>query len=686
MMVLTNGVLCSDSRMEIKSIVSGVEMTYLGIGIGLYLCGFEDLFPTMIWNSNPAQLSETLMNMTDISLKGSPNAVPEQQIGKEIMNGTFEKTFAEMTLRICNILSIYEATLSSIRFDIGPNGWNNNKDIDIINDSKYDLGRDGAFGSYSILFIVLYLCRGEKDEQGKVIDEFITDEVLKYGKEVKGNRFSPVAKLGKTIINDIHIGKGFEIGYAYDYKKAIKELSSGKYRMAFITCSPGDGIMAKECDKDVDQYADNFVYCVHEFNKRGGGVFWFLENYPFTYEADLYFKKYYGFEAVGDKTKNIKGGKVMTRTNSEIPKAGQFITVGGNAKDLSNLSRLDYGIERIFEGRTLCLLNEEKLVKKGFRIFAKESEGHASIFVKEKQEEKDEGRMIIDTAASKLFLEFTEDGTARWISNAAVWLCNTEKCEEERFLDPSVKSGIIMDRLRFPGLKPMEKREIMRQQQKHVNFCLSVVMDTTGSMSSYINATRDNIVQILNKLKQIEKEHHLPEGGIVGQVVQYKNFHDTFCGDTAEYITNDFNRLKSKLASFRTSGGGDGCGDVQGGLLRALEQMKQSPYNSYNHLILIVGDYAYHGDTPGCTVDKYVNGKSIYTVWEEIYRDIKSFKGIRVMFMPVSVAEIRLTMKRMQSALGPNIVDSAEVTTETNFVEVVTKTTISEYKRFIGIS
>ena len=53
MMVLTNGVLFDESRAEIKSIVSGIEMTYLGIGIGLYLCGFEDLFPTMIWNSNP---------------------------------------------------------------------------------------------------------------------------------------------------------------------------------------------------------------------------------------------------------------------------------------------------------------------------------------------------------------------------------------------------------------------------------------------------------------------------------------------------------------------------------------------------------------------------------------------------------------------------------------------------------
>ena len=82
----------------------------------------------------------------------------------------------------------------------------------------------------------------------------------------------------------------------------------------------------------------------------------------------------------------------------------------------------------------------------------------------------------------------------------------------------------------------------------------------------------------------------------------------------------------------------------------------------------------------------FTNGESIETVWEEIYRDIRSFNGIRVMFMPIRPAEIKLTMDRMQRALGPKIVNSAEVTTETNFVQVVTQTAITEYKRFIGIS
>lgn len=686
-MVLTNGVLCHESRLKIKSIVSGIEMRYFGIGIGLYLSGFDDLFPTMIWSSNPAQLSETIMNLTNATPSGNLNAVPEHPIDEYILNSTFNKTFAEIIQNICSIQSIYEITLSNMRFADKTDEPNSLEKIDDINDSKYDLGVDGGFKDFSILFIILYLCRGERDENGKVIDEYITDEVLKNGQVINNVRYSPIMKLGNIEINGQPIGKGFNIDYAYDYKSAINKLTRNRYQLLYITCSPGDGIMAKACDDDVDLYADAFVHVIHEFNKKGGGVFWFLENYPYTYEADLYFKKYYGFEAVGDVEKQIKGGKVMERVHESNPKAGHFITIGGDATDIDNLSRLDLGIVRIFEGRTLCKLNEKKLQSIGFRIFARESEGNASIMVLEQPNGSGEGRMIIDTAASKLFLEFTEDGTARWISNAAVWLCNKEKYDYERYVNPNAKSGFSMADVTLSNLTPMEKREIRRRE---VKFCLSIVMDTTGSMDSYIDATKENIVQILEKLSDIEKENNLNEGGIVGQVVQYKDFPDILSGETEEYITNDFERLKVKLATFKASGGGDTCEDIQGGLIRALEQMEQSPYKSYNHLILIVADAYNHlgkDEDSACSYTHYHEGnKSFSQVWEEIYERIRQFKSIKIMFMPVRNDSVLRTARLMQSTLGKKIVDSAPVTHETDFAKVIAETAVAEYKRIIGIS
>ena len=222
---------------------------------------------------------------------------------------------------------------------------------------------------------------------------------------------------------------------------------------------------------------------------------------------------------------------------------------------------------------------------------------------------------------------------------------------------------------------------------------MTVLIDATGSMSSYINASRKNIVQILNKLKQIERDYHLPEGGIVGQVVQYKDYDDYMTGETEEYITNNFRKLESKLSTFRPDGGSDGigcgygwCEDIQGGLIRALEQMKKPPYNTYNHLILVVGDYPNHGDHPNCRITHTLKGDSIDGLWQNIYRDIRSLPRVRVMFMPTGDATITYTMKRMQSVLTSKIVDSTVITSETNYVQVITQTAVDEYKRIVGIS
>ena len=54
--------------------------------------------------------------------------------------------------------------------------------------------------------------------------------------------------------------------------------------------------------------------------------------------------------------------------------------------------------------------------------------------------------------------------------------------------------------------------------------------------------------------------------------------------------------------------------------------------------------------------------------------------------MPVSNRLLLNTAEMMQFALGSNLVNSASVTTETNFVEIITRTIATEYKRFIFIS
>ncbi|KAM7456229.1 hypothetical protein BLSTO_03018, partial [Blastocystis sp. subtype 1] len=417
MMVCTNGVLCKETREEVRSIVNTFEMSYVGVGIGSYLCGFHDLFPSMIWHANPLRLSDVIASKDDASRSTSVYGVEEKKVDSVLLTKKNGLYYDEMVKRISDVQSEYELEVKDIRIDDVTEG----KDGRII--------ADGGFTDYTILFVVLYLCRGEKDSDGSVIDEDITEEVLVNGKEVNGKRFSPVLKLGPTTRNGKPIGKGFNIEYAYDYKTAIDKLLSGKIRVAFITCSPGDGEFPKSGEKNKN-YCNAFLETVNHFYHRGGGVFWFLEHYPYTYEADLYFKKFYGYEIVKDKEKSIDGGRFMRR----------------------KIAKLDFGLTAIYEGETLCEMDERRLVNDGFRVFARESTGCASIVFKPDGDDSD-GRMVIDTAASKLFMEFTFKGTARWISNAAVWLCNTGRFNVEKYNNPSAKTGIDMSGLGVDKIK-----------------------------------------------------------------------------------------------------------------------------------------------------------------------------------------------------------------------------------------
>ncbi|KAK8821700.1 hypothetical protein WA556_002147 [Blastocystis sp. ATCC 50177/Nand II] len=451
MMVCTNGVLCKETREEVRSIVSTFEMSYVGVGIGSYLCGFHDLFPSMIWHANPLRLSDVIASKDDASRSTSVYGVEEKKVDSVLLTKKNGLYYDDMVKMICDVQSEYELEMKDVRIDDVTEGMDGSIIGVIENKRQYDLGADGGFTDYTILFVVLYLCRGEKDSDGSVIDEDITEEVLVNGKEVNEERFSPVLKLAFTTRNGKPIGKGFNIEYAYDYKTAIDKLLSGRIRVAFITCSPGDGEFPKSGGKNKN-YCNAFLETVNHFYRKGGGVFWFLEHYPYTYEADLYFKKFYGYEIVKDKEKSIDGGRFMTRMKSDTPTSGHFATYGGDVFDMMKIAKLDFGLTAIYEGETLCEMDERRLVRNGFRVFARESTGCASIVFKPDGDDSD-GRMVIDTAASKLFKEFTFKGTARWISNAAVWLCNTGRFNVEKYNNPSAKTGIDMNGLEVDKTK-----------------------------------------------------------------------------------------------------------------------------------------------------------------------------------------------------------------------------------------
>lgn len=93
--------------------------------------------------------------------------------------------------------------------------------------------------------------------------------------------------------------------------------------------------------------------------------------------------------------------------------------------------------------------------------------------------------------------------------------------------------------------KEISKRQLVAIKQK--DSCLGIVIDTTRTMKYYIDAIIDNIEGILDSLKQVKSDYILYDGGIVGQVVHYKDYANKIKGETEEYITDDFLDSKANL-------------------------------------------------------------------------------------------------------------------------------------------
>ena len=51
---------------------------------------------------------------------------------------------------------------------------------------------------------------------------------------------------------------------------------------------------------------------------------------------------------------------------------------------------------------------------------------------------------------------------------------------------------------------------------KEIKFCLTIILDTTGSMFSAVESIRNNIMHIFDNLKSIQRDNNIPDGEIVG--------------------------------------------------------------------------------------------------------------------------------------------------------------------------
>eukprot|EP01038_Epipyxis_sp_PR26KG_P005143 gene5143-7163_t len=149
---------------------------------------------------------------------------------------------------------------------------------------------------------------------------------------------------------------------------------------------------------------------------------------------------------------------------------------------------------------------------------------------------------------------------------------------------------------------------------QRVSICF--VVDTTGSMSSYIQAVKSQIVSIVEEVKKTSCE-------IEGLAfVGYKDFSEGPNHFEIFNFSKHTNEFKEYVGKIVAGGGGDFPEDVNGGIWKALEL--SWPSKSASRIIFHIADAPPHGSNFHNKSDNFPSGHTSDHPWEDIFAEMEN--------------------------------------------------------------
>ena len=317
--------------------------------------------------------------------------------------------------------------------------------------------------------------------------------------------------------------KGFKYDIVYSYGEAIKKLATLEndncpYSELWIFCSRGDGSLPEKAEDKDSSKITTFLEMVSDFNKKGGALLLFCDNYPFVLEANLLLKEYIKFEE-GEINFEMKGS--YNNENEE----GKFIYVKGTKgikngyfepdnllKSPGKASRrlsLRIGLKTFSEGVTLSYAetfdNSENY--RPFTPFAYLSDPDKKrpfILYYDPKVETKMGPIVVHGGFTSAFYDFEQNGTGRLVISIACWLIR----KEEYMLD--VANGIVKQVKGVPI--PQNKNNNFDRWIKNVANMFSIlILDVSGSMYYYY----EDLINMANKIIQNQMKNDKNEGVVI---------------------------------------------------------------------------------------------------------------------------------------------------------------------------
>lgn len=230
--------------------------------------------------------------------------------------------------------------------------------------THYDLGRDGAFTQHCVL-----------------IGQFYYD-----------SQFSDVAM--QKPIDSLTI-KGFQVKHVKSETEFLSELSTNRYRVVWVISS------ASIQDTAFDTALANF-------HASGGSIFLFADNIPYVTHASNFLNKRFGVTLTGC----FNAQQTLTYTEKGHLETGHF-----GQHDIFT------GIRNLYEGHTICHpVYSTPASRSSLDILATSTDGNPNIAIFDPPATSTEGRLCLDCGFTKLYINWDDAGTARYIVNVTCWL------------------------------------------------------------------------------------------------------------------------------------------------------------------------------------------------------------------------------------------------------------------------
>ena len=530
--VLTDGLFEEDKQEQLKEMIAKLIQTnihVIGIGLGVYPYGINNIFGQALFDINPNNLFNSILNI----LEGNINDINEMNyIQLE------EENEKKILSTISELIQNKKYNFKLLREELKNSPLTTNC-YDMLTDEKicgYDeqgrpinpkgdkigLLKENSLLGQKILIVMLWSCELSAVEDKKL-----------HPRNVEQKSSSNTRCIADTVDY-----LGVKVKTVLNYVDAINEITKKdknekcNYYTVWVLCGPDINQLPDK--SSYPGLVEQFIDCLILYWQNGGAVALFCDNDPLHFQANMFLEKV-RFKGRKQKTKlrilgNDPGKNVLRGYNANGNLIYSSIYDTCTYKLPNGTERMPIGrnVPQIYEGDTISHASSNNIYDiEPFIPFAKNSSGNICMMLYCTQ--GTEGDIFIDCGYTKLFDKMSTEDIATWryVQNIAGFLARPEAhlIYDDGETAKNYRPNGINFNINYSNLYRNLQNYYGYLRKSQTTFSI-LILDVSGSMSSYYS----RLIDLANEIIDNQKQNPKNEGVVI------------FFGTHAKTIINKYYR------------------------------------------------------------------------------------------------------------------------------------------------